>query len=160
MPKLEKIDKRHSRGAEMITRLILEIFKVNGSLVTVGDRMAKPHGLSTARWQVLGAMALAHSPLTVAQIARNMGLQRQSVQRVVNQLEEDGMVVTEPNPRHLRAKLIVPTPKGKGTYARLIATQARWAEALSAGLPTNSLRAAFDVLNTLRAKLEHAKRSR
>jgi MarR family len=48
--------------------------------------MSRDLGMSNGRWQVLGAPAIAGRPLSVSQIARNMGLTRQSVQRTVNQV--------------------------------------------------------------------------
>jgi len=48
-----------------MTNLILEIFRVNGLLLAAGDRLTRDLGLTSARWQVLGA--LAEGPLTAAQ---------------------------------------------------------------------------------------------
>ncbi len=48
-----------------------------------GDQLLAEFGLTSARWQVLGAVALSGAPQPVASIARNMGLTRQAVQRVV-----------------------------------------------------------------------------
>src|SRR5215469_9229126 len=56
------------------TAVVLELFRVNGLLLTAGNRLAAREGLTAARWQVLGAVALVGRPLTVPQIARRMGL--------------------------------------------------------------------------------------
>ena len=157
MSKQAKLDGRYTRGAELFTNLVLETFRLNGCLTFAGDRMTKSLGLSTARWQTLGALAIAHRSLTVPQIARAMGLQRQSVQRNVDLLVRDGMVVTVDNPDHQRARLVVPTAKGKAAYAKAIAIQIRWAEGMSAGLPISDLAAAVSVLGTLRTRIEHEK---
>src|SRR5882672_7300959 len=95
----------YSREASLVTEIVLETFRLNGRLTFVGDRMTKSLGLSTARWQAIGAVSLAHRPLTVPQIARSMGLQRQSVQRTINVLLDDGLVETVDNPDHQRARL-------------------------------------------------------
>ncbi|ANW03652.1 hypothetical protein LMTR13_29435 [Bradyrhizobium icense] len=47
-------------------------------------------------WQVPGAIALAPSPQPVAWLARSMGLNRQGVQRIVNEMAEDGLVELGP----------------------------------------------------------------
>ena len=88
----------HSPSGAAMTELVLEIFRVNGLLLAVGDRLTRELGLTSARWQVLGA--LADGPLTAAQIARNMGLKRQSVQRLVDVLSEQGILIFEDNPHH------------------------------------------------------------
>src|SRR5712692_10354297 len=69
-----------------LTELMLEVFRLNGRLLTSGDRLVADIGLTSARWQVLGAVALAGNRLPVAHIPRNMGLTRQAVQRTVNEL--------------------------------------------------------------------------
>src|SRR5215470_4298457 len=47
------------------TAVVLEIFRVNGLVLADGNRLAVAEGLTAARWQVLGAVALAGRPLTV-----------------------------------------------------------------------------------------------
>src|SRR6266542_6797188 len=97
----------HTPQGQALTSLILQIFTLNGRLLTAGDRLAGPVGLTSARWQVLGAIALAASPQPVANLARNMGLTRQAVQRTVNELSAEGFVGFDANPHHQRAKLVV-----------------------------------------------------
>lgn len=80
---------RITPAGEAFTALVLETFKVNGRLLATGDRMTRPVGQTSARWQVLGA--IEHEALTVAAIARAMGLARQSVQRTADLLESEGM---------------------------------------------------------------------
>lgn len=137
---------------EQITQIILETFRLNGRLVDHGDRMTKDLGLSSARWQVLGSVDV--EPLTVAEIARRMGLRRQSVQRTVNSLRADGFVELEQNPNHRRAKLVQLTEKGfKGleeTYRR----QVEWVNGLAEGMSTESLKETIRTMYELRMKLE------
>ncbi|MBW1849606.1 MAG: MarR family transcriptional regulator [Deltaproteobacteria bacterium] len=96
--------------AEVFTQLILETFRFNGRLLAAGDGLTKDLGLSSSLWQVLGA--IDEVPLPVAQIARNMGLTRQSVRRTVNVLKDKGFVEFQENPNHQRAKLVVLTKQG------------------------------------------------
>ncbi len=112
-----------SRETRPIDELIFEIFRVNDRLLAAGDATVKDLGLSSARWLVLGAIALAESPLTVAQIARNMGLSRQAVQRVTNEMSATGLVELHDNPQHRRARLVMLTEAGEAAYE---AALARW----------------------------------
>jgi len=93
--------------------LALVVFETNGRLVDTGNKLVSPVGLTTAWWQVLGALGYSAYPLPVAHIARNMGLTRQAVQRVVDLLVRRGLVAQQPNPHHQRARLIVLTPAGR-----------------------------------------------
>jgi DNA-binding MarR family transcriptional regulator len=139
---------------EALTQLILEIFKVNGRLLAAGDRLAAPVGLTSARWQVLGAIALASSPQPVASLARSMGLTRQAVQRLVNELDAEGFVAFDDNPHHQRAKLVVLTKQGRDAFDAVSRLQVPWANDLAAGVSAKSLAAASQVLATLTRQLD------
>ena len=101
----------------LIRALVLNVFLTNGRLVEAGNELVRPIGLTTAWWQVLGALGYAPVPLPVAHIARNMGLTRQAVQRVVELLAGRGFVRLEPNPHHQRARLVVLTSTGRAALA-------------------------------------------
>ena len=49
-----------------LTELILETFRLNGRLLAAGDALVRDLGLTSARWQILGAIALSPVPLPVA----------------------------------------------------------------------------------------------
>ena len=77
---------RLTRRGELFTEIVLEVFRLNRLLLDAGDELTAPVGLTSARWQVLGIVE--HGPASVAQVARAMGLARQSVQETANGLEE------------------------------------------------------------------------
>ena len=137
-----------------VTALILETFRLNGRLLAAGDALVGGLSLTSARWQVLGAVAAAPLPLSVAQIARAMGLTRQAVQRLTNEMERDGLLRFAANPNHRRAKLVVMTPRGQGAYAAAMKRQVPWANALGQGLTVQQIAAAAIVLKSLRRRLE------
>ncbi|GJD53531.1 hypothetical protein OPKNFCMD_6308 [Methylobacterium crusticola] len=136
------------------TDLVLEVFRLNGALLAAGDGLTRDLGLTSARWQVLGALALAGQPLTVAGIARRMGLTRQAVRRLVADLGRDGFVGLDPNPDHRRASLVVPTGAGRRAYAAAGLRQAAWAERVARECDVASLTEAACLLRRLRAALE------
>jgi DNA-binding MarR family transcriptional regulator len=101
---------------EALTRLVLGIFRANGELLAAGDRFTATLGLSSARFQVLGAIALSAEALTVPAIARSMGLTRQGVQKQVDQLVVQRLVVLDENPGHRRSSLVRLTPAGQRAF--------------------------------------------
>ncbi|MEA3292769.1 MAG: MarR family transcriptional regulator [Pseudomonadota bacterium] len=137
-----------------MTDLVLEIFRVNGLLLAAGDRLTRGLGLTSARWQVLGA--LEDGPLTAAQIARNMGLKRQSVQRLVDLLSEQGILAFEQNPHHRRAKLVRLTEAGRDKYVEMSRIQARWANGVSQGFEAEELSLATNLLRDIEARLKES----
>lgn len=138
------------------TALILEIFRVNGRLLAAGDALVSGLRLTSARWQVLGAAALSPSPQPVARLARTMGLSRQAVQRIVDELAAAGVVTFAHNPHHRRAKLVVLTEAGKRLYRATEQRQVPWINVLGAGLDPKEIAAASRVLASLRDRLERA----
>jgi DNA-binding MarR family transcriptional regulator len=140
--------------ANAVSDLIVEIFRINGRLLAAGDRLVADLGLTSARWQVIGAIAIAGGPQTVPAIARTMGLTRQAVQRLVNDLMADGLVEAKRNPNHRRARLFALTGAGVAAFERASERQAPWAESLAAGRPPAEIRAAQALLRELRDRLE------
>lgn len=134
--------------------LIVEVFRLNGLLITTADKLVARFGLTGARWQVLGAIAMSQTPETVARLARNMGLTRQSVQRVVNEMAQEGMVCFRDNPHHQRAKLVELTRKGKVAFDAALELQVPWVQALSEGISKKRLVDAREVLATIGKRLE------
>ncbi|WP_312491183.1 MarR family transcriptional regulator [Sphingomonas sp.] len=100
-----------------VRALALAVFAANGRLVSAGNELVAHLGLTSAWWQVLAALRYAPAPLTVASIARTMGLTRQAVQRIVDLLAERGLVDFHDNPHHRRAKLVGLTPAGADAVA-------------------------------------------
>jgi DNA-binding MarR family transcriptional regulator len=149
---------RRTPAAEALTDLILEVFRVNGDLLAEGNRLTRPFGQSSARWQILGA--LRNHPHTVAGIARDMGLARQSVQRTTDLLASDGLVEYTDNPAHRRSKLVRLTPFGTELLALISGRQVAWTNELAEAMPVGEkeLRAALEVLRHLRVELERPHR--
>ncbi len=137
-----------------MTELILEVFRLNGRLLVAGDRLVADLGLTSARWQVLGAIALSDRPQPVAWLARSMGLNRQGVQRIVNELENEGLVAFQPNPNHRRAHFVVLTGHGKSTFDKADRLQGPWVNSLAKGISVKDIAAATRVAAALRERLE------
>jgi DNA-binding MarR family transcriptional regulator len=147
---------RRTAAGQAATEVILSIFRANGLLIASGDLLGASEGLTSARWQVMGAIALAERPLTVPQIARRMGLTRQSVHATVKRLVADGLLELAPNADHRRSQLVRLTDLGEWTYAALDGRQAAWVNRLARGIERSELETAARVLDELSARLEGA----
>jgi DNA-binding MarR family transcriptional regulator len=145
---------KRTPSGEALTGLVLDLFRVNGLLLTAGDRLVARLGLTSARWQILGAIVAAERPQPVAWLARNLGANRQNVQRIVNDLHREGLVAFESNPHHRRAQLVVLTDKGSDTFDEAMLLQAPWINRLADGLALKDIETVHRVIATLRKKLE------
>ncbi len=137
---------------DALTELVLAVFRLNGNFLKAAESIAVPVGLTAARWQVIGAVIEA--PGTVADVARKMGLARQSVQRVADVLVADGMLEYCDNPAHKRAKLIQITERGRSAIARIAPRQHRWADVTSEGLSRDRLLDALELIRNVSQRIE------
>jgi DNA-binding MarR family transcriptional regulator len=122
---------------EAFAALAIRVMMTAGYLTEAGDALTKPLGQTSARWQVLAGAA--NGDMSVAQIARALGVSRQAVQRLADLLEADGLARYDENPAHLRAKLLALTPEGHKTLGAIRARQTLWANALGAEFAENEL---------------------
>jgi DNA-binding MarR family transcriptional regulator len=148
-----KKTKRTPAGTAL-TDLILGMFRANNLTLAWGDRLVAPLGLTSARWQILGAIVAADRPQPVAWLARDLGANRQNVQRIVNDLEKEELVTFQPNPYHRRAQLVVLTDKGAQTFDAAIRLYDPEINKLSEGLPIEDIQTTLRVITELRARLE------
>ncbi|MQT03405.1 MarR family transcriptional regulator [Streptomyces jumonjinensis] len=137
---------------ELLSRTALGVFRLNGQFLAVAESLARPAGLTAARWQVLGAIGSA--PQSVAGIARTMGITRQSVQRIADLLVERGLAVYEPNPAHRRAKLLRATDEGLAALQRISPGHAELAARLAEVLGPEEFAETARVLERLSGALD------
>lgn len=140
-----------SEAGAALTELILLVFRLNGQLLEAADQMAAAGGLTAARWQVLGGVL--DEPRSVAEVARRMGLTRQSVQRLANVLVAEGFATWEPNPRHRRAKLLNPTARARAAIRAVAALQHPWSSAIGDTVGEQQIRRATKTIERLLAAM-------
>jgi DNA-binding MarR family transcriptional regulator len=137
---------------ELLSRTALAVFRVHGQMLDVSEELARPVGLTAARWQVLGAVL--PEPLPVSGIARAMGLTRQGVQRTADLLVEQGLAEYRPNPAHQRAKLLAVTEEGLAAIRRIQPGHREFAQRLSEKLGAERFAQVADSLEQLIAALD------
>ncbi|MDO8212155.1 MarR family winged helix-turn-helix transcriptional regulator [Conexibacter sp. CPCC 206217] len=109
---------------EEIPLLIADLFEAAGAMRRHGDRIAAQSGQTQARWQLLSVASAGD--WTVPRIAHRLGISRQAVQRVADELRDEGLLTAEPNPYHQRSLLIRLTPEGRQALAAITAQAQRW----------------------------------
>jgi DNA-binding MarR family transcriptional regulator len=144
---------KNQPSTTVLTGIILDIFRLNARLLEQGDRLVAPLGLTSARWQVLGAIALAGQPLTIPQIAAAMGITRQGALKQIKLATASGLVAAIENPRHERSPLHALTPQGTLAYDAAMALQGKWVRTLARDLPVDDLQATRRILAALEERL-------
>lgn len=144
---------QHTPAAKAWTDLILTLLRLNSEIVADGDRLTKDLRLSSSRWQLIAQVVNSGETLTVSQIARNMGLQRQTVQLQIDAMAGDGLVIFAENPHHRRSKLVHATAAGRKAYREALRRQVGWANRTVHGLSAKSLTQANTTLRVLLERL-------
>ena len=143
---------RMTHEQELLSALAKTAFRLNGQFVAIGEELARPAGLTAAWWLVLSTVL--DRPLTVAEVARQIGLQRQSVQRVADVLVDGGLAGYQSNPAHRRAKLLKPTEDGRAAIRRIAPAHAAFARRLAAEHSTRALEQALQNATSLSHSLD------
>lgn len=91
--------------------LVADVFELAGLLRRSGEVTAAAQGQTQARWQLLSV--IGDEALTVPQAARRLGVTRQGVQRVANELAAAGLAEFQPNPDHRTSPLLALTGTGR-----------------------------------------------
>jgi DNA-binding MarR family transcriptional regulator len=138
---------------DAMVELMGESFRLNSRLLTTADLMARNVGLTGTRWQVLNAVAQATRPATISDIARWMGLARQSVQQVANALAKGDLIAYQSNPKHQRAPLVVVTKKAAKLLEQLDEQRFAWARTVATTLPATDIKVASEILRAIREQL-------
>ena len=144
---------KFSAAGRTFGALTLESFRLNSELIAAGDSLSKDLNMSSARWQVMGTLNLAMKPISVSEVARRMGLARQSVQRIVDWLSENGLVDYMENPGDRRARLASPSKQGLRVYEQLELRRVRWAEEVVEDIPQEDIENALHTLRRIRARM-------
>ena len=109
----------------MLTNLIIPTIQLEAHFSRAGESIAATAGQTLARWLTLETVA--GQPATVANVARRLGLTRQSVQRIADLLERDGLTEYADNPDHETSRLVRLTPRGRRALATIQTAQRAWA---------------------------------
>lgn len=135
--------------AESYRLLIADVYELAGASRAASGAVAAAHGQTVPRWHVLSV--LSGGQRTVPDVARRLGLARQSVQRVADELTAADLVSAATNPAHARSPLLELTAQGRQVLNRLTsAGDADRARALRlAGVSAGELAEARKVLQAL-----------
>ncbi|MGG7575697.1 MarR family winged helix-turn-helix transcriptional regulator [Streptomyces sirii] len=132
--------------------LVADVFEAAGALRRLGEQTAAAEGLTQARWQVLSAVS--EDSLTVPQAARRLGVSRQNVQRVANDLVALDLAGYASNPDHRGSPLLTLTPRGEEALARVTDRASKLNRTLFAAMPDEEIRATRASLRRLLAELD------
>ncbi|MFE5676343.1 MarR family winged helix-turn-helix transcriptional regulator [Streptomyces erythrochromogenes] len=133
--------------SEQLALLVADVFEAAGLLRRMGEGVAAAEGQTQARWQLLSVVS--EEPLTVARAARRLGIARQGVQRVANDLVREDLAGFHPNPDHRGSPLLTLTPLGRTTLERITDRASAIHQVLTADIAAADIAAARSLLHRL-----------
>lgn len=135
--------------SDLLTATVLAVFRAHGRLIDWGDAFAAPFGLTSARWQMLGALAISGAPASAPTIARQMGVTRQGASKQLALLEQEGLVCKQPNPAHKRSPLFALTEDGSNRFRAIQVAWTDHAQTVCAQIPAAELEITLRTLQAL-----------
>lgn len=137
-----------------VSQLALHVFRAQQSLSSAGDALTSQWGMTSAKWKVLGAIALSESPPSASGIARIMGLTRQAATKQINLLVDQGLLIPQDNLLDARAAVYTLSPEGNATYVAISTAWAQRVEVLRGAIGDAEIASALCVLDQLVVQLE------
>ena len=122
-------------------------------LATLGDRtgqsrISRQFGLNVSEWRIFGTIC-ALQPVTLAELARELYLDKGQLSRTASLLIENGLVSPRPSVRDRRQTLYEPTAKGLRLHDRVLAFVTVRNEDLMSGLNEREQAQLFRLLDKL-----------
>lgn len=138
--------------------VVAEVYEAAGVLRRYGERIAGVADQTQARWQLMSVVSEGN--WTVPAVAGRLGVSRQAIQRLTNELVAGGLARFATNPRHRGSPFVHLSEAGMDTLA-VIRARAATAHATLAtdlqheGLDLDSLCADMSLLTrVVRSRLE------
>ncbi|MEU8589566.1 MarR family winged helix-turn-helix transcriptional regulator [Streptomyces sp. NPDC048664] len=127
--------------------LVADIYEAAGALRRSGEAVAAAEGQTQARWQVLSV--ISEQPMSVPSAARRLGVARQNVQRIANDLTKEGLAVFASNPDHRTSPLLTLTSDGRQTLQAITARAHASHRHITAHIPEADITAARTLLRNI-----------
>ena len=133
--------------------LFREVFKLHAALSAVMDGVHEQAGLSTAQHSIIRTLQ-EMGPVTVPEMAGQLGVSRQFVQTVCNRLFAMELLRFEDNPRHKRSRLVVLTDKGRTGFQQARQNENHTIAKALKGVDAAKATEAHDLLKQIRRSVQ------
>jgi DNA-binding MarR family transcriptional regulator len=141
-------------ASNALTDLIRTVIRMNATVQKSGTRLLRGTGITNARWQTLSELFALEQRVTVSELSRHLGLTRQAVQRLADDMASDGLVEFAANPVDARAMHLLLTEVGKATYHDALEREWQWANAIAEDFDTEQLTRAVALLEAITQKIQ------
>jgi DNA-binding MarR family transcriptional regulator len=127
---------------------------MNATVQKSGTRMMRGTGITNARWQTISELFALEQRVTVSELSRYMGLTRQAVQRLADDMARDGLVEFVENPSDARAMHLLLIETGKATYHEALEREWQWTNAIAQDFDAAQITGAVALLEAIAQKMQ------
>lgn len=153
----EKMPAYHPKktpASNALTDLIRAVIRMNATVQKSGTRLTQGMALTNARWQVLAELSALEKRVTVSELARHMGLTRQAVQRLADEMVGDDLLAFVENPGDARAMHLVVTETGDAIYSEAGEREWQWANGVAESFDGEEIARAATLLESVTKKIQ------
>lgn len=143
--RLEKVSDLHD--------LFREVSQLHSALATIQGQVHEKIGLSTSSLKVMKTL-IKKGPNTVPHIGSHLGLSRQFVQTICNEIIKRGFVESRPNPFHKKSRLMQLTDQGRNAFYLAQEIEFRIIESALQNIETSSSKVVTELLSEIRKTFE------
>jgi DNA-binding MarR family transcriptional regulator len=141
-------------ASNALTDLIRTVLRMNATVQKSGTRLMRGTGITNARWQTLSELFALEQRVTVSELARHMGLTRQAIQRLADDMARDCLVEFVENPSDARAMHLLLTVAGKAAYDDALEREWQWSNAIAADFDAEQIDRAVALLEAITQKIQ------
>jgi DNA-binding MarR family transcriptional regulator len=141
-------------ASNALTDLIRAVLRMNATVQKSGTRLMRGTGITNARWQTLSELFALEKRVTVSELSRHMGLTRQAVQRLADDMARDGLVEFAENPGDARAMHLLLTEAGRATYHDALEREWQWTNAIAEDFDAEQIACAVALLEAITQKMQ------
>jgi DNA-binding MarR family transcriptional regulator len=141
-------------ASNAFTDLIRTAIRINATLQKSGTRLMRGTGITNARWQLLSELFALEQRVTVSELARHMGVSRQAIQRLADDMASDGLVEFAKNPGDARAMHLLLTEAGRARYDEAQECEWQWTNAIAQDFDAAQITSAVALLEAIMKKMQ------
>jgi DNA-binding MarR family transcriptional regulator len=135
-----------------IRNFVKAVLSTQNAVLKHGDIATGLYGQTSARWRVM--LLVTSDDMTVSAVAKESGVSRQAVQRIVDNLVKDGLASYSKSNTDKRTQTIALTNNGKITFDKLEQSFDSWSERLVSEISSETLSLLTQQLDSVRLTVE------
>jgi DNA-binding MarR family transcriptional regulator len=134
-------------------KLVGEVLRASARIAASRNALLIGFGVTGSRLRLMKMIRRRRTPRTVSQLARAIGVSRQTLQATVRGLVRNGFLNLEQNALHRRAPIVVLTSDGEACLDRVLRVEQRWIADLTRGFDEHLMAQTEWVIRCLRERL-------